>query len=132
MEKDPKQVFQKDIQQGIFVWAVLEAVCFWALPFAQVYPFEVVEPMLVYTVVLGPIGAVIVAFCSSTMVVAEGIADPKKKQTQITIAQIFSVVGFAFLAFPLLLAGIRFAQAVSETDWDELFINQPTEDKVLE
>lgn len=132
MEKDPKQIFQKDVQQGLFVWAVLEAVCFWALPLAQVYDYDDVAAMLIPSVLVGPIGAVIVAGCSSTMVVAEGIADPKKKQAQITIAQLVSLVGFAFLAFPLLLAGVRFAQAVSNTNWDELFLNQPMEDKVLE
>ncbi len=132
MEKDPKEVFQKDVRQGIFVWAVLEAVCFWALPFAGVYAYDEVANLLIPTVVMGPIGAVVVASCSSVMVVAEGLADPKKKQTQITIAQLISVVGFVALAFPLLLAGLRFAQAISETNWDELFINQPTEDKVLE
>lgn len=119
--KDPQEVFQKDLQQALFTWIILIGLCFFGIPAARAYPREAVESLLIPSLVMGPIGAFIVAACSSTMISAELIPDPKQKQVRILIAQIFSLVGFFCLIFPLLVSARAFYDAIRTTDWDQLF-----------
>ncbi|MFS8742118.1 hypothetical protein [Synechococcus sp. O70.2] len=121
MYYDPNAVFRKDIQVALFTWGVLELVCFVIMPFTRAYEYAQVADWLWPSLVLGPAGAVVVAFCSKLTVAASNIPDPKRKRAQRQIAQVISFFGFLGLALPLLLAGWTFGHEILTTDWENMF-----------
>ncbi|MEN9261963.1 MAG: hypothetical protein Q6L60_13465 [Thermostichus sp. HHBFW_bins_43] len=121
---DPNEVFRKDIQLALFTWGILELACFVIIPLTGAYEFAQVADWLWPSLVLGPMGAVIVAFCSKVVLAANNIPDPKKKKSQRQIAQVVSFFGFLGLALPLILAGWVFGREILTTDWQNKFTNE--------
>ncbi|MEN9220848.1 MAG: hypothetical protein Q6M04_00265 [Thermostichus sp. BF3_bins_97] len=121
---DPNEVFRKDIQLALFTWGILELACFVIIPFTGAYEFAQVADWLWPSLVLGPVGAVVVAFCSKVVLAANNIPDPKKKKAQRQIAQVVSFFGFLGLALPLILAGWVFGREIFTTDWQNKFTNE--------
>ncbi len=121
---DPNEVFRKDIQLALFTWGILELACFVIIPFTGAYEFSQVADWLWPSLVLGPVGAVVVAFCSKVVLAANNIPDPKKKKAQRQIAQVASFFGFLGLALPLILAGWVFGREIFTTDWQNKFTNE--------
>ncbi|MGQ9836639.1 MAG: hypothetical protein ACUVRV_01400 [Cyanobacteriota bacterium] len=121
---NPEEVFRKDIQLTLFTWGILELACFVIIPFTGAYEFSQVADWLWPSLVLGPVGAVVVAFCSKIVLMANNIPDPRKKKAQRQIAQVFSLFGFLGLALPLILAGWVFGREILTTNWQDKFTNQ--------
>lgn len=121
MIKDSKTVFRKDVQLCMVTWTALEVLCFWVFPLTRAFTYEQVGDWFLVSILIGPIGSVIVAYSSSLVVASERMPDPKSKERQRWVAKILSLVGLLGLLFPLGLAGIIFAQEVRATDWENLF-----------
>ncbi len=120
---NPDEVFRKDVQLALFTWGILELACFVIIPFTGAYAFSQVADWLWPSLVLGPVGAVVVAFCSKLTVAANNLRDPKQKKAQRQIAQVISLFGFLGLALPLILAGWVFGREILTTDWQNKFTN---------
>ncbi|MFS8794769.1 MULTISPECIES: hypothetical protein [unclassified Synechococcus] len=123
MYTNPDEVFRKDVWLALFTWGILELACFVIIPFTGAYAFSQVEAWLWPSLVLGPVGAVVVAFCSKVVLAANNIPDPRRKQAQRQVAQVVSLFGFLGLALPLLLAGWVFGREILTTDWQNKFTN---------
>ncbi|MGK7907215.1 MAG: hypothetical protein AB4040_08305 [Synechococcus sp.] len=109
-----KTVIYRDFKHSLFTWLILEGLCFAAMPLVKVYPFEFVQVWFLPSLVLGPIGALILAYSAKVVLVARNIPDSSKRTIRFWWARFLGVIGFLGVVFPLVVMLIAFVSVFRE------------------
>ncbi len=120
--KDAGEETRKSIVGFLTTWVVLETLCFLVIPyFVEPITFDSLQGWLPISVILGVAGSFIGGFASGGLTAAASTVRVSEQQRTRMVSGALGFIGFLGVVFPLALAGHLFFQAVSQTDWDELF-----------
>ncbi len=128
--KDAGDAFRESLTGFITTWAILEAICFLALPRVLEIPFEEMSGWLAPTVLGGIVGSIVAAFCGSRLTASSNVIQRGAQVQNRRIFGVMGAIGFIGVVFPLFLAGFYFFQVVSTTDWENRFNDQPVLDQL--
>lgn len=111
---EPQTAIRKDIKICLLTWLALEGLCFVAMPLCQVYPFKAVQFWFIPSLLVGPLGALIIAVSTGAVVEAQNLLDVRKKRQRFWFARGLGMVGFLGVSFPLTLTFLAFGQVLQE------------------
>jgi hypothetical protein len=103
------ELTKKDFFTSLSMWIALEMLCFLFLPrvgFIQSGPH--LRPWLVTSIPLGIGGAIVSAFSSRFLAIANEQDATTGRDTKILVGQLMGGVGLAGILFPIAVAAIEF------------------------